>query len=101
MTTIQLPEPRVWESIVINKISASHLVLRLSQDEIHFWRGSPLAVVTGGVLYFSTPLEPAETKMVNETSPDAPHVRSAAGDFDFLVGQLFTKAGLPLTRREG
>lgn len=71
-------------------------------DYIFFWDGQPLAVETGEALYYHIPKPSnAITKALNTyTEHVAYRVAVDASHFDFLVGSLLTKVGLPLTRRE-
>lgn len=69
-------------------------------DALLFWDGFPVAVMTGAVVYFMDgKILAACTKAINAFAGQAAIVRAADADFDFLVGSLLTKAGLPLTRR--
>lgn len=67
---------------------------------ILFWDSEPLAVLSGG--YVSAHYEKAssaKTLAIHEWQGDAPVSLVGAAEFDFVVGQLLTQAGLPLTRR--
>jgi hypothetical protein len=98
-TPTELPEPRAWYTVRSFKHSAHHFVLRIGEtDWIHFWKTVPVAVHTGRVVYFSDTKVAAETRMVNELAPNDAHVRCDATGFDFIVGQVLCKAGLPLTQ---
>jgi hypothetical protein len=93
-------ESRAASGIANTKLSTKHTKMTFAAgEEIHFWDSIPVAVVSAGIVYHHAPSESAVTKMLHEIVPTAPHIREAADEFDFIVGQVLVKAGLPLTRR--
>lgn len=93
-------ESRAATGIESSRVSAKHSRMSFASGEvIHFWNGKPVAVESAGMVYHHAPSESAVTKMLNEINPTAPHIREGASEFDFIVGQVLVKAGLPLTRR--
>lgn len=74
-------------------------------DRICFSDGVPVAVVSGGYMYIQ---DTYRTRAVQahcdkfaeeeETESDTV-VRTSPDNFDFILGSVFTKAGLPLTSR--
>lgn len=103
----QIPnEPRVRARFYVRSPTRSTQLVSLSPSGmLLFFKGKSytsavcVAAYTGGVVYFCA-APGAEQAAVNEWEPDAPHVRSSSSDFDFIVGQVLTSAGLPLTQRE-
>lgn len=70
------------------------------QDGVLFWDNRPCAILSGGCCYYLDFKWPgAATKAIHAFGQHAIQIRSAASDFDFVMGSLLTKAGLPLTRR--
>lgn len=70
------------------------------EDAILFWSSIPLAILSGGYVYYlDDKLPAAATKALHEWTGNSPLVRSSSSDFDFIFGSLLTKVGLPLTRR--
>lgn len=99
-TPTELPEPRAWQGIACLKQTSYHFVLHFVDhgDWIHFWKGMPIAVHSGRIVYFSTTEDASETRLVNAITPEDAHIRCDANAFDFIVGQVLCKAGLPLTQ---
>jgi hypothetical protein len=104
-TKVEMPQPRVNKAVMLGLRSGKRETLHFIGAVILFWRerdfASPLAVETGGVVYFSSSSSGATIKAVNEFQPAAPHMRVDAAQFDFIIGQVLMKTGLPLTRKEG
>lgn len=72
-------------------------------DRILFSDGVPVAIVTGGVMYVQDTyrtkgVSTHVNKFTEETESDTV-VRTSPDNFDFILGSVFTKAGLPLTKR--
>lgn len=77
-----------------------------------FYKDHPIAAYSGHCIYFHCEPGP-EQKAVNGWSPRGEAKRAEGGNFgiasircdapgfDFVVGQILTTAGLPLTMREG
>lgn len=85
--------------ILLERLTPKHSIITFTNgDQLHFFDGKPAALDSAGVVYFETQ-PPAGMKMVNSINLLAPHIRMQADEFDFLVGQVLVKAGLPLTRR--
>jgi hypothetical protein len=94
-------ESRAQQDIFAERLTPKHTKITFGNAEaIHFFDGKPVAVESAGILYHHTEQTSATTKLFNETLSTAPHIRCSASDFDFILGQLLLKAGLPLTRRE-
>ena len=76
-------------------------MVHLGRDSILTWDGAPIAVQTGGIVYIAqADRAPARTAAIEKYAGDLPQVRVSAQEFDFTVGTILTRAGLPLTRME-
>lgn len=70
-------------------------------DSVLFWKGSPVSIETGKMVYWHQEKREAGcTRAINAHAPDLPHVNTSSHSFDFIAGGLLTKAGMGLVRRE-
>lgn len=98
MAKVQIVSESRASMLLLKRVTPKHTTLTFGDDVLHFFDNKPAAVLSGGIVYYESQ-PPAGMRVVNAIAPDAPHVREQAGEFDFLVGQILVKAGLPLTRR--
>lgn len=107
MSPIQMPIPRARHGLCIVGVKRSKVSVLMfpigtetGNDQIVFYAGAAIAVITGAVAYVNCEAG-AQQRAVNQTiAMQTPQMRVDAQQFDFIVGQVLTKAGLPLTRRE-
>jgi hypothetical protein len=99
---VAFSKSRAQSTIAIGRVSGKHTWLRFGEGhEIHFWDSEPIAVFSGGCIWFRSAPSGAVTKMLASLEPrDAPRINQSAAEFDFTIGQVLTLAGLPLTRIE-
>jgi hypothetical protein len=84
---------------VVKAGTITMLLLRRSPDEgILFWDGEPVAISTAGVVYYhQADRKGGCTKAIAALDVNAPHISCDASTFDFVIGSLLTRTGLPLT----
>lgn len=73
--------------------------IKLGQDQLFLFKGTPVAVQTGGIIYRHDDGSSTITRLIHNWALDQPVMRSSAQDFDFVIGSVLTKNGLSLTRR--
>ena len=104
MTEIPLQISCAQVNIAIGSITRNKTVIALDAhggfDGLLFWKESLVAVSTGGVVHWHMKERTSAGKAaINSFFEDAPHINCSAEQFDFVVGSLLTKIGLPLTKR--
>lgn len=76
------------------------VIVNDDREGVLFWEARPVAIIAGGCCYYLDMKWPGGvTKAIHEWAEHKPLIRSAASDFDFVLGSLLTKVGIPLTRR--
>lgn len=78
------------------------IALQFSGNErILCYDGVVIAVQAGSVVYYyDDKYQPAVMKAIHEfAESNEMQVRMSGSEFDFVLGSLLTKVGLPLTRR--
>jgi hypothetical protein len=90
--------------ITLSRKGNAVTILLGEDDAILFLHGFATAVSTGGSVYFlDLAYKSSETKAINafaDAKRDRPVVKvRVAEQFDFIVGSVLSKAGLPLTMR--
>jgi hypothetical protein len=100
MAELNLPISRAATEISItSKGKRQSLNFARHDTAILFFAESPIAILSGGIVYVHCRFG-AEQRAVNEWQEDKAQNRSShASSFDFVVGQILTTAGLPLTQR--
>lgn len=100
---INLPEPRAWSALRVEQVVGWRKVMHitLEQDEILLYDGRPIAVRSGGMVSaVQTARSSAQTNALHHFVGDGAMMYVSAAQFDFTIGQVLTRAGLPLTRME-
>lgn len=99
MPEIKLPLSQAQQRWELERGSKSVNRLHLyPSSSILFWSGKPVAVYNNDAVYHHQPdRTSACTKAINEFGLGVPHVDCDAGTFDFVLGSLLTRAGMPLT----
>lgn len=100
MPTISLPKSRGWLLLAVNRLSPKASVLLVPEASILLWEGKPLAVDTGGCIYFpDVTLPGAAVRAMNAWKVMHPQVRLPIAQWDFTLGSALIRAGLQLTRQ--
>lgn len=73
--------------------------ITLGQDQLFLFKGIPIAVQSGSVVYRHDDGSSTVSRLIHSWAGDRPVMRSSAQDFDFVLGSVLTKNGLQLTRR--
>jgi hypothetical protein len=103
MAEIILGKSRAQEWFILGRVgkSVAVTVLLPSEDTILYYKSCPVAVETGGVVYWhQEKREAGATRAINAFCPDHPRISVSAEQFDFTLGSLLTKVGLRLTAKE-
>lgn len=99
MAQVNLPVPLSQHIVLITRHSPKVTELTLGKSAVVFYEDTPIIVSTGGVVYFNGDKSGHRTRVINEWSPDYPHTRLAASEFDFVVGQVLSQTAAHLIRK--
>lgn len=97
MTKVTLPSAKAQELMAAVR-TGYVITVSFGYGMMLFWKGEPVAISDSGFVYHrQREREAGCTKAIDTFEPQAPHVACDAGTFDFIIGSMLTRFGLPLT----
>lgn len=104
-TRVSMPQPlaREVKILCVGLRKGKREILHIGDSEVLFWLSDPVAVKTAGQVYFNNPGGSAITRAISQFAGhegEAQHTyalaRVDARQFDFILGQVLSKAAVPL-----
>lgn len=86
---------------ILKKQSAKVGILYTPHNkQVVLWEGVPLAVWDGNVLYVHTSVAGVKLAVFRKTYPNAAEMTFHTVEFEFILGQVLSQAGLTLVRKK-
>lgn len=79
---------------------AGSLQFPANDTAVLFLGPDPYAILSGGAVYFREDAIGPKLRAVHSWQPHLAYIRCAPYQFDFVLGQVLTSAGIVLTARE-
>lgn len=99
MSKVVIPPARCQAPTTLVRVGKATKIHLIDGSFILYWNDIPVAVSVGSCIYHHIP-EPsgALTKVLAKSAATHALIQLDADQFDFVVGNLFTRVGLSLTR---